>query len=41
MDEVASKAIRDLKIGDLSLGSDAVITEIEKFLVQKYKEQKE
>jgi hypothetical protein len=26
MDEVASKAIRDLKIGDLSLGSDAAIT---------------
>ena len=27
MDAVASKAIHDLKIGDLSLGSDAVITE--------------
>jgi hypothetical protein len=27
MDEVASKAIRDLRIGDLSLGSDATITE--------------
>jgi hypothetical protein len=27
MNEVASKAIRDLKIGDLTLGSDAAITE--------------
>jgi hypothetical protein len=27
MDEVASKAIHDLRIGDLSLGSDAAITE--------------
>jgi hypothetical protein len=27
MDEVASKAIRELRIGDLSLGSDAAITE--------------
>ena len=27
MDEVASKAIRNLRIGDLSLGSDATITE--------------
>ena len=27
MDELASKAIQDLKIGDLSLGSEAVITE--------------
>jgi hypothetical protein len=27
MDEMASKAIRDLKIGDLTLGSDAAITE--------------
>ncbi len=27
MDEVACKAIRDLKIGDFSLGSDAAITE--------------
>jgi hypothetical protein len=27
MDEVASKAIRDLRIGDLNLGSDAAITE--------------
>ena len=27
MDEVARKAIRDLRIGDLSLGSDAAITE--------------
>ncbi|MFZ0511470.1 MAG: hypothetical protein WAM14_07685 [Candidatus Nitrosopolaris sp.] len=27
MDEVASKAIRDLKIGDLSIGSDAAIIE--------------
>jgi len=27
MDEVASKAIHDLRIGDLSLGSDATITE--------------
>jgi hypothetical protein len=27
LDEVVSKAIRDLKIGDLSLGSDAAITE--------------
>ncbi len=27
MDEVASKAIRDLKIGDLSLGLEAAITE--------------
>ena len=27
MDEVLSKAIRDLKIGDLSIGSDASITE--------------
>jgi len=29
MDEVASKAIRDLRIDDLSLGSDATITEPE------------
>jgi hypothetical protein len=27
MDEVSSKAIHDLGIGDLSLGSDAAITE--------------
>ena len=27
MDEVASKAIHDLRIGDLSLGSEATITE--------------
>src|SRR5215472_3278033 len=27
MDEIASKAVRDLRIGDLSLGSDATITE--------------
>lgn len=27
MDEVASKAVRDLRIGDLSLGSDVTITE--------------
>ena len=27
MDEVASKAVRDLRIGDLSLGSDVAITE--------------
>ena len=27
MDEVASKAIHDLKIGDLSLGSEAILTE--------------
>ncbi|MFZ0514370.1 MAG: hypothetical protein WAM14_22390 [Candidatus Nitrosopolaris sp.] len=27
MDEVASNAIRDLKIGDLSLGLEAAITE--------------
>src|SRR5207249_6573900 len=27
MDEVARKAIRDLKIGNLSLGADAVITD--------------
>ena len=27
MDEVASKAIQDLRIGDLSLGSEAAITE--------------
>lgn len=27
MDEVASKAIRDLKIGDLSLGVDALLTD--------------
>ena len=27
MDEVARKAVRDLRIGDLSLGSDIIITE--------------
>ena len=27
MDEVASKAVRDLRVGDLSLGSDVAITE--------------